>query len=97
MNLSSPRTRKGYSIAMAVVFLLATAIMVLLSYVLAELVLQNLGMMGRVSLDQRLAHDRLRDLMLLIGLPLAAAGGFAFGWYTWTDPDDGSGSDGFGL
>jgi hypothetical protein len=54
-------------------------------------------MMGRVSLDQRLAHDRLRDLLLLIGLPLAAAGGFAFGWYTWTDPDDGSGSDGFGL
>lgn len=95
MNLSSPRTRKGYAIVMAIVFLLATAIMVLLSYALTELVLQNLGILGRVSSDARLAHDRLRDLLLVIGLPVAAAGGFAFGWYTWSDPDDAG--DGFGL
>ena len=95
MNLSSPRTRKGYAIAMAIVFLLATAIMVLLSYALAELVLQNLGILGRVSSNARLAHDHLRDLLLVFGLPAAAAGGFAFGWHTWTEPDEGG--DGFGL
>jgi hypothetical protein len=81
MVMTPERSRIVFSTLFAMVFVLSTAFVVLAAYLIAELYLTNKGLLTATPPGQELAHLRMRNLLLIIGLPVMGALGFAVGWF----------------
>jgi len=79
--VSLQHSRRLFAVLVALVFALATALVVLLAYLVADLYLSNKGWLVDLPDGRQLAHLRMRNLLLLVGLPLMTVIGFAVGWY----------------
>lgn len=85
--MTAQRSRLVYATLFAMVFMMATALMVLAAFLVAELYLANKGLLGALPPMQELAHVRMRNLLLIFGLPVMGAAGFATGWFNHVPPD----------
>lgn len=65
---------------LALLFAIATALVVLIAYMVAELYLSAKGWMVVLPDGRELAHLRMRNLLLWVGVPLMAILGFVVGW-----------------
>lgn len=83
---------------MALLFAIATALVVLIAYMFADLYLAAKGWGGVVPDGREPAHLRMRNLLLWIGLPVMFALGFVVGWFSHvpsqSQPRAESGADG---
>ncbi len=79
--MSERRSRIVYATLLAVVSATATALIVLLAYLLADFYLASKGLLTAAP-AQELAHVRIRDLLLIVGMPLMGAAAFAAGWFS---------------
>ena len=84
MNLQS--SRRVFATMLAAVFALATALVVLLAFLVAELYLASKGWLIAMPDGRELAHVRMRNLLLIAGVPAMAAIGFIVGWLTHVAP-----------
>ncbi|MBC7779479.1 MAG: hypothetical protein H7125_05170 [Proteobacteria bacterium] len=80
--MTPERTQLVVASMLALVFALASALVVLIAYLIAELYLANKGWLVAMPDGRELAHVRMRDLLLLIGVPTLAVIGFAIGWFS---------------
>jgi len=80
--LNAERSRRVFALMLAALFAMATALMVLLAYLVAELYLANKGWLIALPDGRELAHVRIRNLLLIFGLPAMALLGFAVGWFS---------------
>lgn len=71
---------------LAVLFALATALVVLFAYLVAEMYLSGKGWLVALPDGRALAHVRMRNLLLLVGTPSMAVLGFAVGWFSHVAP-----------
>ena len=94
---SARRSRTIYAGALALLFAIATALMVLIAYMVAELYLSAKGWLIELPGGRELAHLRMRNLLLWIGLPLMSVLGFAVAWFSHAPsqhaPHDTAGAD----
>ncbi len=67
---------------LALLFAIATALMVLIAYLVAELYLSGKGWLIALPDGRELAHLRMRNLLLVFAIPVMAALGFAVGWFS---------------
>jgi hypothetical protein len=84
MNLQS--SRRVFAVMLAAVFAMATALVVLLAYLVAELYLANKGWLIALPDGRELAHVRMRNLLLVAGVPAMAVLGFIVGWLNHVAP-----------
>lgn len=80
--MNERRSRSVFALMLAAVFALATALVVLLAYLVAEFYLGSKGWLVALPDGRALAHVRMRDLLLMAGVPAMAIAGFAVGWFT---------------
>jgi uncharacterized RDD family membrane protein YckC len=85
--MSRGLSRRAFALLLAVLFAIATALVVLIAYLVAELYLSSKGWLIELPDGQVLAHLRMRNLLLLIAVPVMAGIGFAVGWASHVSPE----------
>jgi len=61
---------------------MGTVLMVLVAYLVAELYLASNGLLVALPAGQEFAHQRLRNLLLVLATPVMALLGFLVGWFS---------------
>ncbi len=77
-----PRGRTIYAGLLALLFAIATVLVVLIAYLVAELYLSGKGWLVALPEGRELAHVRMRNLLLIFATPVMAVLGFVVGWFS---------------